>query len=113
MKQAEIGTDTLTLADLQAAFQEALKDLLLKSREIDPFAVYMLRRLEDESGLELAQSVLAAEGQQTGLLRLWQGDRLEISVEALVLRREFRALFSSDELAKAKKRLTGLDYKTE
>ena len=113
MNKAEIVTDTLTFSDLQVEFQEALKDLLLKSREIDPFAVYMVRRLENENGLAMVKGILAARGQQTGLLRLWQKDQLEISVEALVLREEFSPLFSADELDEAKKRLSGLGYKAK
>ena len=113
MTKAEIQINTLTLSDLQAKFHEALRVLLDDSRQIDPFAVLRLKRMDDESGQQLAKGVLAATGQQTGLLRLWQDQRLEISVEAPVLHPEYRVLFSATELAEARKRLSVLGYKSE
>jgi hypothetical protein len=113
MTKAEIQINTLTLSDLQAEFQEALRGLLRESREIDPLSLYMLKRLDEEGGLPMAKRVLASSAQQTGLMRLWREERLEISVEALVLRPEFRVLFSADELSEARKRLSVLGYKSE
>jgi hypothetical protein len=113
MTQADSPINTLTLSDLQAEFQEALRGLLRESRAIDPLSVYMLKRLDEEGGLPMAKRVLTERGQQTGLMRLWREERLEISVEALVLRPEYRMLFSADELQEARKRLSVLGYKDE
>ena len=113
MTTADLQRKTTNLADLQAEFHEAMGDVLRTSAEVDPFTVYSIKRLEKESGLLVAKRLLSERGQPTGLLRLWKNDRLALSVEVLVLRPEFRVLFSDDELREASKRLVALGYETD
>jgi hypothetical protein len=97
-------------AELQSEFDAAFVELFSASSEIDPFAVYTIKRLDEESGLDIAKRILLGTGQQTGLMRLWQQDRLDLSVEMLALRPEFSALFSSKELEAARERLSALGF---
>ena len=109
MATGDLKTE-LNTAELQSEFHEALRGLLRASAEIDPFAIYPIKRLEEESGLHMAKRMLATRGQQTGLMRLWQEGRLDISVEALVLQEPFSNLFSQEELDTARQRLIALGY---
>ena len=61
-------------------------------------------------GLAAAKMLLAAKHHPEGLTRLWEEGRLDISMEALVLRDPWRHLFSEEELSIARKRLTDLGY---
>jgi len=109
MTTADLSKERDT-SELQSEFEAAFEELFSASSEIDPFALYTLKRLEIESGLEIAKRILLKTGQQTGLLRLWQQDRLDLSVEALALRPEFTTLFTSEELEAARERLSDLDF---
>lgn len=62
--------------------------------------------LERHGGLETAHHLLAATTEQSGLIGLYHSRKLHLSVEALVLRPEWRSQFSDSERAKARKRLS-------
>ena len=66
--------------------------------------------LSDKGGLETAKQLLADRKAQTGLDKLWELGLLHESMEAVVLRDEFRSLFTETELAEAKKRLVDRGY---
>ena len=62
-------------------------------------------------GLAAAKTLLAATRHPEGLTRLWEEGRLDISMEALVLRDPWCQLFLDEELSVARKRLKDLGYK--
>ncbi len=112
MATGDLKTELKT-SDLQPEFHNAFKWLLHASVEIDPFAIYTIKRLDEESGLHMAKRILATLRQQTGLLRLFKAKRLDLSMEALVLRPEFSHLFTEAELQTARKRLITLGYQLD
>ena len=61
-------------------------------------------------GLAAAKQWLSSDTLQEGLIKLWELGRLDISMEALVLRRQFRELFTDEQLGRARKRLNDLNY---
>ena len=61
-------------------------------------------------GLATAKKLLASNHYPEGLTRLWELKRLDISMEATVLQEPWSGLFTSEELAVAKKRLKELSY---
>ena len=62
-------------------------------------------------GLEAARSLLHAGGYSEGLTALWECGRLDITMEALVIKQPWSSLFLEDELEVAHKRLKELGYK--
>lgn len=58
-----------------------------------------------QGGVSAAKKHLAANNVLSGLLPLSEYGRIDLSVESLVLRDEYRSLFEPDELQEAKKRL--------
>ncbi len=59
----------------------------------------------------IGMGILAKSEVSEGFIKLWRLQRLDFSVEALVLRPEFRSLFTQHELAVAHRRLADLGYR--
>jgi hypothetical protein len=55
-------------------------------------------RVLDQGRLDAAKNLLASGGYSEGLTRLWEEQRLDISLEATVLQKPWRELFSDEEL---------------
>ena len=58
-----------------------------------------------QGGVLAAKKYLASNTVRSGLFPLSEYGRIDLSVEALVLRDEYRSLFDPDELQEAEKRL--------
>jgi hypothetical protein len=56
-------------------------------------------------GVQTAKRLLAVPVMQSGLFSLSEHGRVDLSVESLVLEKEYRELFEPQELSEAKKRL--------
>jgi hypothetical protein len=65
--------------------------------------------LHDHRGLGTAQILLHSQSVSDGYTALWERNRLDLTVEALVLQPEWHDLFTDEERATARKRLQ--DYK--
>lgn len=98
---------------MKGDFHAAMMDLYERSRDLDIFVDDAIRRLEKDGGVEMARRLLRESSAKAGLMRLWQAERLDISVEALVLRERFRPLFTEEERARAAERLKMLGYDPE
>lgn len=75
------------------------------------WASYFLRGVRNHGGPAYARQLLRAEGTSDGFQRLTDEGRLDLTVEALVLRPEFSELFSADERAVAANRLAKAGYR--
>ena len=94
----------------EAEFEEALWASCRGSRSLGYRPIEFERMVGDGGGVETAHRLLATFRLQDGFRRLWELNRLDLSLECHVLRRRYRALFSNDELEEARKRLCQLDY---
>jgi hypothetical protein len=66
--------------------------------------------VNDRGGLQTAQSLLHTPSLSEGFTALWQKGRLDLTVEKLVLDRQWQDLFSDEEREIARKRLSELGY---
>jgi hypothetical protein len=66
--------------------------------------------VNQQGGLNTAKSLLASNQHPEGLTRLWQESRLDLSMEATVLKEPWNTLFSQSELENAQKRLNSLGH---
>jgi hypothetical protein len=90
----------------QASLHFAMVQLYSRARDEAGYsASAFLQQLRQRGGIEVARHVLASSGVTAGFRRLHELGRLDLTVEALVLRDEFASLFSADELAMARERL--------
>lgn len=69
-----------------------------------------LQMVLEYGGVKTAKRLLAKNEVQTGLQTLWECHRLDLSVEALVLKPHFQSLFTKGELDTARDRLVAYGY---
>lgn len=95
----------------EAAFHVAMLSIYESAKmECKYNATRFLQMVVERGGLETARYLLHAPGLSDGFTALWQRDRLDLTVEALVIKPRWRTLFTEEELAIAADRLRGLGY---
>ena len=99
--------------DLEAAFHAEMLNIYERAKTECKYVATRFRQMVgQDGGLAAAKQLLASEGYSEGLTRLWEEGRLDLSMEALVLRDPWRKLFTIGELEVARKRLTELGFKS-
>ena len=68
-------------------------------------ATRFLQMIGKQGGLATAKQLIAKPGGTDGFATLWEHGRLDLSVEALVLRSEYQSLFSEEEKLLCEERL--------
>jgi hypothetical protein len=97
--------------EVRAAFERAMRDVYLRAnKEANYTASYFLTMLSDYGGLGTARRLLASSEVASGFTALFERGRLDLTVEALVVKPEFARLFTDDELDVAQQRLKQLGY---
>ena len=81
-----------------------------EAKAFDYYPTYFLKMVTNRGGLAAAKQLLRGTNLSDGFVRLWQEWRLDLSVEAQALQEPWRALFTHEELAEAKRRLEGVGY---
>ncbi len=74
------------------------------------WASYFLRGVRNHGGPDYAHQLLRKEGTTDGFQRLKEEGRLDLTMEALVLRPEYAELFSDEERRVAAHRLAEAGY---
>ena len=93
--------------DLERAFRERMEELCDRAeRECAGFRPDCLRALIDErGGAGAARELVGGDNAPGGFVRLWELGRLDLSLEAEVLRPEWGGLFDDALRARAAERL--------
>jgi hypothetical protein len=92
-------------------FHHAMVEVYERARrEAGYNASRFLSMISEIGGLETAHRLLAEGVESEGFIALWECGRLDLTVEAHVLRPEFAGLFDDRELAVAQRRLDDLGY---
>lgn len=73
-------------------------------------ATRFFQMVNDNGGLATAKILLSSQEPQAGLTKLWDCDRLDLSVEALVINPRFSLLFSEKEGKDARARLVSYGW---
>jgi len=73
-------------------------------------ATRFLQMLAEHGGLETSRILLHAPAVSDGYTELWKRHRLDLTVEALVLKPQWKELFTDEERDIALKRLASFDY---
>ena len=100
----------LTAGNLQAQFHQEMLRLYDEASTFGYRPTYFLRMVNDHGGVPAAKILLGKDAPSYGFERLWEEGRLDISVEALVLREPWHRLFDEGELREAERRMEGSDY---
>ncbi|GHD16973.1 GmrSD restriction endonuclease domain-containing protein [Nocardiopsis kunsanensis] len=72
---------------------------------------HFIGMISELGALETARKLLHAPAVSDGFSNLWERGRLDLTVEALVLRPEFSSLFTDEELDRARGRLDQFGYR--
>jgi hypothetical protein len=98
--------------EVRAAFERAMKDVYVRAKnEANYTATYFRTMLSNYGGLDTAHRLLASSEISTGFAALYERGRLDLTVEALVVKPEFAGLFSDEEIDIARRRLDQLGYR--
>ena len=98
---------------LEQRFHQEMLGIYESARHLKPpyYATRFLRMVNEHGGKGAADMLLATGEPSEGFTELFlRGRRLDLSVEYLVLRRPWRDMFTPDQLAVARKRLTEYEF---
>jgi hypothetical protein len=95
----------------ESRFDDAMMDLYVRAKaEVGYTASRYHQMLMENGGLRTAQILIDADAVSDGYTRLWELKRLDLAVEALLLRPEFSELFTETQHKKARARLKDYGY---
>lgn len=97
--------------EAERQFNEAMLDIYRRAKaEAGYNATRFLSMVVERGGLETARYLLHAATVSEGYTALWERKRLDLTVEAMILRPEWQALFSDVERRIAVNRLREYGY---
>ncbi len=84
---------------LEINFHKEMLGIYHKAKEECGYiATRFLQMVSNEGGLRTARKLLATAEPSDGFTELWANHRLDLTVEFLVLKSEFRPLFTDQEI---------------
>lgn len=96
---------------LEDQFHGAMVQIYEQAKaECDYVATRFIQMVAEKGGLRTAKELLSKDSPQEGFTRLWECGRLDLTVEALVLKPKFASLFNKAEREEARRRLEEYDY---
>lgn len=98
------------MRSLTERFHTAMIGVYQGAKDSGYNATYFKRMVDEHGGLAAAKRLLATRDIQTGLMKLWEMGCVHLSMEALVIQKQFEPLFTEDEIAEARRRLAELGY---
>lgn len=97
---------------LEEKFNSDMQSIYLTAkRELGYNATRFLQLLSQKGGFQAAKILISKDGGTYGFEVLWEHKRLELSVEAHVLKPEYKALFTDEEREICRKQLVDFGYK--
>jgi hypothetical protein len=109
--EPELGTAPVAPDDSAAAFESALLTVLQRSADELGYQPRKLRVMVNQLGaVGAGKRLLAESAVSDGFVLLWERQRLDLSVEALVTDPRFSGLFDPEERAVAQARLDEFGY---
>lgn len=98
---------------LEIEFHEAMHDIYRRGKSEEKYnAQRFLQMVIDYGGIHAARMLIDSDTVSDGYAALWEKDRLDLTVEAMIVESpKFHPLFTDDELAICSSRLTECGYK--
>ena len=97
--------------DIERHFHTAMTGIYRTAKDAAGYdAKYFLQMLAEHGGLETARRLLHADTVSDGYTELWKRHRLDLTVEALVIRPQWKELFTDEERSIALQRLVSYDF---
>ena len=100
----QAGAQVPSATDLEDAFDHAMMQIYVQAKQEAGYtATRFHQMLTDHGGVETARRLLPQ--MSDGFAELWRRERLDLTVEALVVQRRWASLFTGQELEMARGRL--------
>jgi hypothetical protein len=100
------------MTELEKQFFNEMKEIYHKAaKEINSRLTRLLQMLSEKGGVATAISLVTKPGVTEGFIRLYENQRLDLSVEALVLKDEYKELFDDTVREICANRLREYGYK--
>jgi hypothetical protein len=95
-----------------AAFEEVMYSVYYRAEsECSYLATYFLKMLRDKGAIATAKYLVNTEQEQIGFITLAKMKRWDLTVEFLVIQKEWKELFTKSEQIYAMRRLIKYGYK--
>lgn len=100
------------MTTLEKRFEQDMIDIYTTAKkECGYNASRFLQMLGDKGGLAAAKQLISKPGGTDGFTTLWEHGRLDLSVEAHVLKPEYAELFTDEERRMCRERLEEFGYR--
>lgn len=100
------------MTDLEKSFEQDMREIYtVAKRECGYNATRFLQLVGEKGGLLAAKQLINKPGGTEGFTTLWEHGRLDLSVEAHVLKPKYESLFSQEERQLCRDRLIEFGYK--
>lgn len=100
--------------DLEKRFNKDMNNIYWEAkRELNYTATRFIQLITEIGGLRAAKQLISKDGGTSGFVTLWEMGRLDLSIEAHVLKPEYKELFTEEELRICRERLKEYEYKYE
>ena len=100
------------MTDIERKFNIAMREIYeTAKREFGYNATRFMQLVAEKGGVAAAKQLISKDGGTDGFATLWEHGRLDLSVEAHVLKSEYAELFSDDERRMCEERLKEFGYK--
>ncbi|MCY4030578.1 MAG: hypothetical protein OXF05_00505 [Hyphomicrobiales bacterium] len=96
--------------ELKKRFEKEMHQVYKNVTKIHHPPTYLLRLIDDNGGFAAAVILLEKSEPSQTFFTLWELNRLDLSVETLVLKEPWRQLFEQRHLDEAERRLKDLNY---
>jgi len=101
----------VTNEDLEIKFHHAMISIYEKASDACNYKPFrFLQMVQEYGGVKTAKRLISKSEVQSGLEILWESHRLDLSMEALVLKPCFPSLFTAEEKYTAGERLVPCGY---
>lgn len=98
-------------SELEKQFHDAMVNIYKQAKEECGYAPALFLKMVGElGGIETAKRLLRSKNTQYGFFELQRCNRLDLTMEAHVIKPEYAELFEAEEVREARERLTGFGY---
>ncbi len=99
------------MSTLENKFHEDMNNIYFTAKKKLKYnASRFIQLVSKEGGLKAAKQLISKSGGTYGFEVLWENNRLDLSVEALVIRPEYQELFTEGEREVCRQRLKEFGY---
>ena len=98
------------MKDLERKFHDDMIQIYRSAKSLKYNASYFIQMVTEKGGYAAAKQLIHTDTPSAGFVKLWELHRLDLSVEALVVKPEYTLLFTDEERQICQNRLCEYGY---